>query len=216
MNPFPSYTISEEIANSVLHGFGALLATAGLVLLSLRAGGLLGGQGGGSLDIIAVIVFTSTMIVMFLISTVYHAIQHPGTKRIMRKLDHSIIFVFIAGTYTPLSLSGLGGAWGWSLFAFQWTMVVLGITLNFLDIKAMKKVQIAVYLMMGWAVIVGFVPLLQSVPGRSVFLIFLGGVIYSLGIIFYRRQKIKFMHSVWHVFVMIGAICHWFAVWYII
>ena len=212
----PYYTRNEEIANSVLHGIGALLAIAGLVLLSLRAGGFLGGQSVDRLDLASVIVFMTTMIAMFLISTIYHAVQHPGAKLIMRRLDHSVVFVFIAGTYTPLCLSGLGGVWGWSLFVFQWSMALLGILRNIFSFKGLRRIEIAVYLLMGWSLVVGFVPLLRSVPRLSIILILAGGIAYTLGIIFYRKKTIRFTHSIWHVFVLIGAICHWFAVWYFI
>ena len=209
------YTIGEEIANSVLHGIGTLLATAGLVLLSLRAAGLLGGQGTGSLDIVAVLVFTISMIGMFLISTLYHAIQHQGAKRVLQRLDHSVIYVFIAATYTPFCISGLGGVWGWGLFAFQWSMVLLGITLNILEYRHLKKIMIAIYLMMGWSIVVGFVPLLRSVPIQSVILLFGGGAAYTLGTLWYRKKHLRLTHAVWHVFVLIGAVCHWFAVWFL-
>ena len=158
---FPFYSINEEIANSVLHGIGTLAATAGMVLLTLKAGGFLGGQNAGSLDIIAALLFTVTMMGMFLISTLYHAIQHQGAKHIMRKLDHSAVFIFIAGTYSPLCLSGLGGAWGWSIFAVEWVMAITGITLNCIDFKHIRKIEIAVYVIMGWAIVAGAVPLIR-------------------------------------------------------
>ena len=210
----PIYTIGEEIANSILHGIGTLGAIAGLVLLGLKTRGLLGGQRQTRLDIIAVFLFTATMIAMFLISTLYHAIQHQGAKRILRRLDHSVIFVFIAGTYTPLCLSGLRGAWGWSLFAVEWSLAFIGIFLNILNSKALKKFEIAAYIMMGWAIVVGCVPLIRSIPMNSVILIIAGGVAYTLGIIWYRMKSVKLTHAVWHVFVIIGTVCHWFSIWY--
>ena len=213
---FPFYTIGEEIANSILHGIGVLLATAGLVLLSLKTGGILGGQRAGNLDIVAAILFAATMIGMYLISTLYHAIQHQGVKRIMRKLDHSVIFVFIAGTYSPICLTGLGGAWGWTLFAVEWSLALLGITLNILDYKALKKIEVAAYIMMGWAIVVGFVPLVRSVPIQSVVLLIAGGLAYTLGTVWYRMKNVRLTHVVWHAFVLIGTVCHWFSVWFLI
>ena len=215
-NAIPLYTIGEEIANSILHGIGTLLAIAGFVLLSLKTRGLLGGQRKGSLDIIAALIFAATMIGMFLISTLYHAIQHRGAKRILRRLDHSVIFVFIAGTYSPLCLSGLGGAWGWSLFALEWALALLGITLNILDYKGLKKIEVAAYIMMGWAIVVGFVPLIHSVPVQSIILLFAGGAAYTFGTLWYRRKNVRLTHVIWHGFVIIGAICHWFAIWYLL
>jgi hemolysin III len=209
----PFYSIGEEISNSILHGIGTLAAIAGLILLSLKTRGVLGGQRGDKLDIAAALLFAATMIGMFLVSTLYHAIQHQGAKRILRKLDHSVIFIFIAGTYTPICLSGLGGAWGWAFFAVEWTLALLGITLNILDNKALKKIEVAAYIMMGWVIVIGFVPLLNSIPIKSIILIIAGGAAYTTGTIWYRRKKIRFTHTVWHVFVMAGTVCHWFSVW---
>ncbi|MCL2065974.1 MAG: hemolysin III family protein [Treponema sp.] len=211
----PFYTIGEEIANSILHGIGTLGAITGLVLLSLKTNGLLSYKRAGGMDIAAAVLFASTMIGMFLISTLYHAIQHRGAKNILRRLDHSVIFIFIAGTYTPHCLSGLRGAWGWSLFGAEWALAFLGITLNILDNKALKKVEVAAYIAMGWAIIVGFVPLLRSVPVKIIILLVAGGAAYTLGTIWYRMKSTRFTHVIWHFFVIIGAVCHWFSVWYL-
>ncbi|MCL2139060.1 MAG: hemolysin III family protein [Treponema sp.] len=212
----PFYSIGEEIANSLLHGLGTLGAVAGMVLLNLKTRGLLGGRRAGSLDIAAALLFAATMTGMFLISTLYHAVQHKGAKYILRKLDHSIIFIFIAGTYTPICLIGLGGAWGWSLFAVEWLLALLGISLNILGFKALKKIEIAAYIMMGWAIVAGLIPLTRSVPVQSVVLLIAGGAAYTLGTIWYRMKSVRLTHAVWHVFVIIGTVCHWFAVWYIV
>jgi hemolysin III len=212
----PLYTIGEEIANSILHGIGTLGAIAGLVMLSLKTTGFLGAARASNLDIIAAILFAATMIGMFLISTLYHAVQHHGAKRVLRKLDHSLVFIFIAGTYTPLCLSGIRGAWGWSLFGVEWTLAVIGIFLNILDYKAIRKIELAAYIMMGWVIIVGCVPLVRSVPLESVILLIAGGVMYTIGTIWYRRKNVRFTHAVWHIFVLAGTVCHWFSIWYLI
>ena len=211
----PFYTIGEEIANSILHGIGTLAAVAGLVLLNLKTRGFLGGSRGGAMDITAVLLFTSAMTGMFLVSTLYHAIQHQGAKRVLRKLDHSVIYLFIAGTYTPLCLSGLGGAWGWSLFAVEWSLALLGITLYVLGNKALKKIEVAVYILMGWAIVAGFVPLMRSVPVLSIILLFSGGLFYTMGTIWYRMKHIRGTHIVWHAFVLLGTVCHWFSIWFL-
>jgi len=211
----PLYTIGEEIANSITHGIGALGATAGMVLLSLKTTGFLGGQRQANLDIAAAIIFTATMIGMFLMSTLYHAIQHQGVKRVFQKLDHSIIFVFIAGTYTPLCLSGLKGAWGWSLCAVEWFLALTGIVLNIMDSKALKKFEVAVYIAMGWAIVVGCVPLFRSVPIESIVLLFAGGVAYTLGTFWYRKKNFRHAHGIWHIFVLAGTVLHWFSIWFL-
>jgi hemolysin III len=212
----PFYTIGEEITNSILHGIGVLGAMAGLVLLSLKTSGFLDGQKAAAMDRVSAILFASTMIGMFLISTLYHAIQHQGAKRIFRRLDHSVIFIFIAGTYTPFCLSGLGGAWGWGLFAFEWSLALLGITLNIFGFKSLKKIEMGIYVLMGWAIVVGLIPLVRSVPVISIVLLFAGGTAYTLGIFWYRKKSMKLSHVVWHTFVIAGTVCHWFAVWFLI
>jgi hemolysin III len=214
---FPFYTIGEEIVNSIIHGIGVLGAIAGLVLLTLKTRGLLGGPKGNTIDITAVILFAAAMIAMFLASTLYHAIQHQGAKSIMRILDHSMIYLFIAGTYTPFCLSALKGAWGWSLFAIEWSLAVLGIALYASGNKTIKKIEVGVYILMGWAIVVSFVPLLRSVPLISVILLVAGGVLYTLGTIWYRRSKkhIQGAHIVWHTFVLMGTVCHWFSIWFL-
>ena len=211
----PLYTIGEEIANSVLHGIGALAAIAGLVFLNLKNSGVLGGHRAADMDIVSAVLFAVTMIGMFLISTLYHAIQLQSVKRIFRKLDHSVIFIFIAGTYTPICLSGLRGAWGWSLFAVEWALALTGIILNILNSKTLKKIEITVYIMMGWAVIIGFLPLIHRVPTISIILLLAGGAAYTLGTVFYKKKNIKHTHVYWHAFVIIGAVCHWFSIWYL-
>jgi len=211
----PFYTIGEEIANSVLHGIGALAAITGLVFLNLKNTGFLDGNRAANTDIVSTVLFAATMIGMFLISTLYHAIQNQSVKRLFRKLDHSVIFIFIAGTYTPICLSGLRGAWGWSLFAVEWALALTGIILNILDSKTIKKIEISVYIMMGWAIIIGFVPLIHRVPVITIILLLAGGAAYTLGAVFYKKKSIKHTHVIWHTFVIIGAVCHWFSIWYL-
>jgi hemolysin III len=202
----PSYTIGEEIANSILHGIGALVAIAGLVLLNVKTF--------TAMDTVAVVLFTATMIGMFLVSTLYHAIQHEGAKRVFRRLDHSMIFVFIAGTYTPFCLIALKGAWGWSLFAAEWALALTGIILNIFNSKILKKIEVIAYILMGWAVVIGFVPLARSIPIQSIILLLAGGAAYTLGTVWYRKKHIRKTHVVWHAFVIVGTVCHWFSVWF--
>ena len=212
----PFYSIGEEIANSIIHGIGTFGAIGGLVLLTLKTRGLLSAPRGSSVDITAVILFTAAMIAMFLASTLYHAIQHRGAKQILRILDHSMIYLFIAGTYTPFCLSALKGAWGWSLFAFEWSMAVLGITLYSVGNRAIRKIEVAVYILMGWAIVVSFIPLLRSIPMISIVLLLGGGVSYTMGTIWYRKKHIRGTHIVWHSFVLLGTVCHWFSIWFLI
>jgi hemolysin III len=209
-----SRTLSEEIANSILHGMGVLLGILGLVFLVQRARGLFGGKGldGGGLAVY--VIFAAAMILMFLASTLYHSLQSPGTKKIFRTLDHQAIYLFIAGTYTPFCLLGLKGAWGWALFGFEWVMAFTGIVLYGLNCRFIKKAELAIFILMGWAILAGFVPLVKALSPKSLVLLFSGGVAYTAGTFWYRAGK-TMTHVVWHVFVLAGAVCHFWAVWFL-
>ncbi|GHV94511.1 hemolysin III [Spirochaetia bacterium] len=208
----PFQTPGEEIANAILHGLGMLLAAAGLVLLCARGNGALGGAGGGALAITSYVIFTTTMIIMFLASTLYHAIQAEGAKRIFRIIDHSAIYVLIAGTYTPFSLLGFRGALGWVYFGIEWGLAALGVSLYSSNVKFIKKVELAVYLLMGWALAIGFFRLFHSIPRMSAVFLLAGGAAYTLGTIWYSQKNRRGSHVVWHAFVLVGAVLHWFSV----
>jgi hemolysin III len=209
----PFQTLGEEIANAILHGFGVLLAAAGLVLLVLKAYGYLGNSPGNAMTVIAYIVFTAAMIGMFLSSTLYHAIQHKGAKRILRVLDHAAIYIFIAGTYTPFCLLGLRGVWGWTIFGIEWALAITGVVLYAVNCRVFKKVELAVYILMGWVIVASWVPLIRAIPRISLILLIAGGIAYSLGTLWYRRGNHRGAHVTWHVFVLAGAVCHWWSIW---
>ncbi|GHT91188.1 hemolysin D [Spirochaetia bacterium] len=219
--PLPFQTPGEEIANSILHGLGALVAIAGLVLLLLRAnsylGGTIGGFGGNAdeyaLAAVSYSLFGVSLIIMFLASTLYHAIQHEGAKRVFRILDHSAIYFLIAGTYTPFSLLGFRGALGWVYFGIEWGLAATGISLYAANCKFIKKAEMVVYLLMGWALVAGFFRLYRSIPRASIIFLAAGGIAYSMGTIWYGRHNRRISHVIWHVFVLAGAVCHWFAIW---
>jgi hemolysin III len=208
-------SLGEEIANSVLHGIGVLLGITGLVFLVQRARGLFGGTGLGNLTVVYVI-FSAAMITMFLASTLYHALQKPDVKKIFRIFDHQAIYLFIAGTYTPFCLLGLKGAWGWTLFGFEWALAAAGIVLYALNWRFLKKAELAIFLLMGWAIFAGFIPLIRSLPPKSLILLFAGGAAYTAGTFWYRAGKvIRGTHVIWHVFVLAGAVLHYWAVWFL-
>jgi hemolysin III len=213
-SPLPFQTPGEEIANSILHGLGGALAAAGLVLLTLRAAGYLGGRGGGALAITSFVIFSASMTIMFLASTLYHAIQAEGAKRVFRILDHSAIYFLIAGTYTPFSLIGFRGALGWVYFGIEWGLAAAGISLYSANVKFIKKIELVVYMLMGWAVAAGIFRLVRSIPVPSGIFLIVGGISYSLGTIWYSRKNRRGSHVVWHVFVLAGAVCHWVSVWF--
>ncbi len=210
--PLPFQTPGEEIANAVIHGLGALAAVAALAILILRATGRLGGRDGGALAATSFTIYTASMIVMFLASTLYHALTHEGAKRVFQVLDHAAIYLLIAGTYTPFCLVALRGAWGWTLFGIEWGLAALGITLYAVGHKQLKKVEVAVYILMGWAIVVGWTPLAAAVSAFSLFWLIAGGLAYTAGTIFYSQKIRRKTHVVWHVFVLAGAIFHWLAV----
>ncbi|MDR2402705.1 MAG: hemolysin III family protein [Spirochaetaceae bacterium] len=212
-NPLPFQTPGEEIANSALHGLGTLLSVAGLVLLVLRAGSYLRGNGGGA-AVTAYVIFTSTMISMFLASTLYHAIQHEGAKRVFRVLDHAAIYLLIAGTYTPLCLLGLRGPWGWTFFGLEWALAAAGITLYAVNVKFLKKAELIVYILMGWAILAAWIPLFRTLPLISLILLAAGGAAYTLGTLWYSKPQRRGAHVIWHVFVLAGAVCHWWSIWF--
>jgi hemolysin III len=153
---------------------------------------------------------------MFLASTLYHAMPTGTAKQIFRVLDHSAIYLLIAGTYTPFCLLGLGGAGGWTLFGIEWAMAAAGITLHAVNLKAVRKAEVVIYMIMGWAIVASWFKLRTQVPFESLVFLIAGGVLYSLGVIWYSQKNRPGTHVVWHVFVLAGAVCHWFAVWFLV
>ncbi len=214
-SPLPFQTPGEEIANAILHGSGAALAVPGMILLLLRAQGLLGGRGGGITALISYCIFSAAMIVLFLSSTLYHAIRQDTAKRVFRVFDHSAIYLLIAGTYTPFCLVALQGVWGWFLFAVEWSLAVIGTALYAMGARGLKKIEVGVYILMGWMILMGWKPLIESVPEPALILLILGGASYTLGTVWYGIKARRGTHVVWHVFVLMGAIFHWAAVWHI-
>jgi hemolysin III len=212
--PLPFQTPGEEIANSILHGIGILLAIAGLVLLALRNSGYLGGQRAGAGAVACYVIFSATMISMFLASTLYHAIQNERAKRVFQILDHSAVYLLIAGTYTPFSILGFKGALGWAYFGIAWALAIAGITLYALNWKILRKTELAVYILMGWAIAIGTWKLYQALPLPSFVLLFAGGFAYTMGTFWYRRRHRRVSHVIWHIHVITGAVCHWLSLWF--
>ncbi|MDR0908892.1 MAG: hemolysin III family protein [Spirochaetaceae bacterium] len=198
----------EEIANAIIHGLGFGVAIAGLSMLVIKARGALANT--------SCALFASSLILMFLSSTLYHSLAKTKAKKVFQVLDHSAIYFLIAGTYTPFCLLGLRGAWGWSLFGVEWAMALAGIALHAVNIKSLKKIEVVVYLVMGWAVIVSWWKLSQNAPFITLAFLIAGGLCYTLGTLWYRQKNKPGAHIVWHVFVLLGAICHWWSVWFLV
>ena len=201
------YSIKEEIANSITHGIGILLAIGALVILATVAGIY-----GNPRHVISVSVYGFTLILLYTASTLYHSIQSPRTKNMLQILDHSAIYMLIAGTYTPFTLVNLRGPWGWSLFSVVWCLALIGIAIQLGRMERWRIVSLVLYVGMGWTVLVAIKPLISSVATGGLILLLLGGLAYTFGILFYRWESLKFNHAIWHIFVLTGSILHFFAV----
>lgn len=199
------YTLAEEIGNAVTHGIGALLGVWGLVMMILRSTDVW--------QIVASCIYGSALILLFTMSCLYHALTHRGAKHVMRVFDHSSIFFLIAGTYTPYTLVTLRGALGWVLFGVVWGAAILGITLNAVSIERFKKFSMVCYLAAGWCVLFAIVPLLQKLDSTGFWLLLGGGVLYTVGILFYRKKTVRWFHTIWHVFVLGAAVLQFLSVY---
>lgn len=201
------YSLGEEIVHSITHGIGAGLGVAGLTLLVVLAVWY-----GNVYQIVSFSIYGATLIILYLASTLYHAFQNPGVKRVFKVIDHASIYLLIAGTYTPFLLVGLKGMWGWTLMVVIWGLAILGISFKVLFIHRYQKLSVLAYVLMGWLSVVMLKELLVNIPLGGLIWLAAGGVAYTVGVIFYALQKIPYMHVVWHIFVLGGSICHYFAV----
>jgi len=207
-----SYSLGEEIANSITHGIGALLAIVGLGVLTAFAA-----TRGDAWHVVACSVFGGTLIFSYLASTLYHGIQHATAKQVFRALDHAAIFLLIAGTYTPFTLVSLRGPWGWSLFGVVWGFALLGIVCETTFARRLAILRVAAYIAMGWVVLVAVKPLMASLDPGGLRLLVLGGLAYTGGVVFYAWKKLPYSHAIWHLFVLAGSALHFFAIlWYVI
>lgn len=202
-----SYSIGEEIFSSVSHGIATLLSIAALVILTVFAV-----KTGEGIYLFCALTYTITLIMLFLCSTLYHAITNSKAKKVLQVLDHCAIFLLIAGTYTPFTLLALNSTFGTIIFSLIWSFAVLGIVLNAINIKKFKILSMILYVAMGWCVVVVFKPLVASITNVSVALLLIGGLCYTVGIIFYSLKKKLYFHSIWHIFVLAGAVLHFFSV----
>ncbi len=207
----PTYTLAEELCNSISHGVGALLGIAGLVLCVLRAA-----MTGDPYALASAIIYGVTLILLYTMSATYHGLKPNNGKRVLRIIDHCSIFLLIAGTYTPYTLVVLrqaSNAWGWGIFGVVWGAAVLGIVLNSISLEKFKVFSMICYLAMGWAILLAIKPLLQVFRGPGLILLLAGGIAYTVGSILYGLgKKIKFMHSVFHLFVLMGSLLHFFSI----
>ena len=197
----------EEMANSITHGLGILLSVAGLTLLAVFSA-----LNGSALHVVACVVFGTSLVLLYTASTLYHSFRHPQLKKVFKIIDHSCIYILIAGTYTPFLLITLSGPLGWTLFGIIWFLTVSGIALKIFFVFRFKIISTLAYVLMGWIIIFAIKPLSQTLPPAGIVWLVAGGLSYSFGVIFYAWRRLPFSHGVWHLFVIGGSICHFFAV----
>ena len=205
--PVKRYSLGEEIFNSVTHGVGSLLSIAGTAVLIVLAAIYSNAWG-----VVSCAIYGASLIILYTMSTLYHAITHPKAKAFFRIMDHNTIFFLIAGTYTPITLVALRGALGWVLFGIVWGAAALGIVLNSINLEKFRKPSVVCYIAMGWVVIIAIKPMLENVSALSLWFLLIGGICYTGGIIFYAIKSKKYFHSVWHIFTVAGSVFHYFSI----
>jgi hemolysin III len=201
------YTVGEEIFNSISHGIGFIASIVGLVFLTIFAVSY-----GDVWHIVSFAIFGATMILLYLSSTLYHSLTRTKAVRILQAIDHSAIFLLIAGTYTPFMLTVMRSALGWTILSIVWGIAIIGILLKVFHFEKSDKIGLVLYLLMGWIIVLVFFKVVQLLPLFSLIMLFAGGFFYTAGTVFYRWNKLKYNHAIWHLFVLGGSICHYFSV----
>jgi hemolysin III len=197
---------SDIIANSVTHGVGAALALAGAIVLVITA------IGGSAWQVVTCSVFGATLVLVYVCSTLYHSLVRTRARHVLRIIDHAAIYLLIAGTYTPFVLVPLHGRLGWLLFGIVWSLAILGIIFKTLALGRFAVASVVVYLGMGWLVVFAMRPLLHALTWHGIVWIAAGGLFYTAGIVFYAFDRLSYFHASWHLFVLAGSTCHYFAV----
>jgi hemolysin III len=197
----------EEIANAISHGLGTLLAIAGTPVLIVYAA-----LHGDALSVVSASLYGASMILLYLFSTLYHSITNKSGKRVLQVFDHCSIFILILGTYIPVTLGLIRGWLGWTLFGINAAVALIGIVLNAVSVQKFHKFSLLLYLLSGWSVLPAIKPLLSLITPGGFALVLAGGLFYTVGVWFYRREEVRYMHLVWHLFVLAGSICHYFFV----
>ena len=203
-------TPGEQLANSLSHGVGFMCAVAATPILIIGAV-----NRGSAADVVGASIFGSTMVMLYLASTSYHAVRAGRLRDWLHKLDHAAIYLLIAGTYTPFTLGVLGGAWGWTLFGIVWGAAAVGVCDKLIGGIRHPRLSTTLYLIMGWAVLIVIRPLVLNMPPNGLLWLVAGGVAYSAGVVFYTARRLPYSHFIWHLFVLAGSTCHFFSVlWY--
>jgi hemolysin III len=202
-------TRGEEIANALTHAVGAALGVAGLVILVTSAV-----MKGDPWKVVSFSVFGATLIILYTMSTLYHYAKNERVKSFLHILDHASIFLLIAGTYTPVALVTMRGPWGWSIFGVIWGIALVGIILKIFYTGRFNGLSTALYLAMGWLIVIALKPLLAAMPPAGLYWFLAGGISYSLGTVFYSWKSLRYNHAIWHLFVMGGSACHFFGIYF--
>lgn len=201
------YTLGEEIFSSVSHGVGACLSIAGTVVLLVFSVIY-----GNAMAVVSSAIYGASLIILYTMSTLYHSFTNEKLKHFFQIMDHNTIFLLIAGTYTPITLYILGGVTGWILFSVVWVASIIGITLNSINMEKAKLPSLICYIATGWVIIFAIKPLIAKVPFISALFLVVGGVIYTVGVVFYVIKKVKYFHPIWHIFTVLGSTFHYFSI----
>ncbi len=202
-------SVGEEIFNSITHGVGVALSIAALAILVVIAA-----MKGNVWHVVSFSIFGSSLVLLYLASTLYHSFTKEKVKNLFARFDHAAIFILIAGTYTPFLLTALRGTFGWVLFAIIWGVAIAGVVIRSIYLTKFRKLMVGLYLAMGWMFVVAIGPMMKNLPGISILFLFLGGLMYSIGVVFYVWRNLKYGHGIWHLFVLAGSIMHFFSVVY--
>ncbi len=207
MSQSRAWTLGEEVAHSVTHGIGLLAAVAGLVVLVILASATR-----DPWRITSCAIYASTLVLLYAASTLYHALSATRARDLLRLLDHSAIFLLIAGTYTPFALVSLRGPWGWTLLGIVWSLAIAGVAAKAVYGTRWPVISTILYLAMGWTVVIAVKPLLTHVPPGGIAWLVAGGLAYTGGVVFYAWTRLRYGHAIWHLFVLAGSVCHYIAV----
>lgn len=212
MRPYKAlYTKSEEILHGITHGIGTGLSIAGLAVLVILAA-----YSGDIWRIVSFTIFGSTLVLLYLASTLYHSIQNPRAKQVFQRIDHAAIYLLIAGTYTPFLLVAIRGNLGWTLLVIIWGLALVGVGFKALFIHRFQRLSILGYLLMGWLGVIAFNQILRTIPPAGFVWLAAGGAAYTVGVLFLAWRRIPFNHAIWHLFVLAGSFCHYIAVIYLL
>lgn len=203
----PDYRLGEELVSAISHGIGAALSITALVLCVVKA------AGHGPFEVVSSVIYCSFSIIAYLMSCLYHSLARNRAKKVFRVFDHCSIFLLIAGSYTPFTLVPLRGPVGWTIFGVVWALAITGIVFDAIDLEKYSRPALVVYLLMGWCIVIVFPKLIQEVPMQCIWFLLAGGIVFTVGAVVYGLGKVRYMHSIWHFFVLAGSILQFFAIY---